>query len=87
MTVFMKQAKQIMITCCHLLLNQKRYSVAANMIGFGFYDWKRKGSIIYIMLSMTYTMTLGRSKKKNSHIVGTKKNCRDCFNQNIDNIK
>ena len=39
------------------------------------------------MLSMNYTMTLGRSKKKNSHIVGTKKNCRDCFNQNIDNIK
>ena len=39
------------------------------------------------MLSMNYTMTLGRSKKKNSHIVGTKKIVDFFFNQNIDNIK
>ena len=39
------------------------------------------------MLNMTYTMTLGRSKNKTSHIVGTKKPVEMLFNQNIDNIK
>ena len=86
---------------CHLLMEQRRYAMAAKIIDFELDDWK-KWKKMWIMASKTHKVTLGRPKNRTSWIVGRSvspqkkltfftviatKPVEIVFEQNIDNIK